>query len=215
MPPGNYVCSCPVCQRYVNAGRMWPAPPTPKMTWLPSETSDVPILGLRAARLRCPWVRGVDHFGATNLAHGWFGVEARAVCKVMRRKAFGCASDCPRPSCMCGFYAVPPDLQVPYEGDSFVRLEVELAGRVIVHTRGFRAAWQRVLKVRVPPCSRCGGRMTHALDKGLEGIDLACSRCQRYYLGSSAWRLSKRKLMPVEVALEGLTVPWESEGRST
>lgn len=52
----------------------------------------------------------------------------------------------------CGFYAVA---ERPMASGGFL-LEVELYGRVIRHAKGYRAQYQRVLAVHVPPfCESC------------------------------------------------------------
>lgn len=64
--------------------------------------------------------------------------------------------DAPILECNCGFHAVKrlEDLHLGY-GNAV--LDVELSGRVVVHEAGYRAAHQRVLRVRVPGrCLICG-----------------------------------------------------------
>lgn len=213
-------CTCPVCQNLTRVrvgGYAWPRFPAGGGSnpggWLPLETSEVPFLALRAARLRTPWLRGsTDYFGAAIAEHGWFGVEAEAECKVLGM--IGTRHErCPDLSCHCGFYAVPPDLKPPYSGTEIVHLEVELAGRVIVHSRGYRAGWQRVLKVRVPACPTCRRKIGHVRDRGTDGLAFVCRPCFRKTLGKAAYKQLERDLMGVETALDSLVVPWELEGR--
>lgn len=59
----------------------------------------------------------------------------------------------PDPDCTCGFWAYLPEQSGCHEDLSGVRLDVELAGRVIECERGYRAERQRVLGAWLP--GRC------------------------------------------------------------
>jgi hypothetical protein len=114
---------------------------------------------------------------------------------------------CPEVSCVCGFYAVPADLRPAYTGLSFVQLDVELAGRVVIHQTGYRAEWQRVLGVRVDSCRVCGGprSLCTAFDARFSSPWLLFCPCRRDALVNWA---GERE---AEWLLEQLPVPWTLE----
>jgi len=90
-----------------------------------------------------------------------YEVEARARCASdSYRWSVGThTADSPDPRCSCGFYAVR-QLQEYEVNRANAVLEVELAGRVVVGTEGYRAGWQRVLTVYLPSAG-CGLVLNH------------------------------------------------------
>lgn len=80
-----------------------------------------------------------------------YGIEAVAECHAQSRYVYTIYRRehdirCPDEGCTCGFYArTEQDRPIPEPG--YVVLEVELYGRVIVGTNGYRAEKQRVLAV--------------------------------------------------------------------
>jgi hypothetical protein len=67
----------------------------------------------------------------------------------------------PDPGCTCGFYALKDKAPYLWGGDHMLPghsplLEVELWGRVLVGTNGYRGEHQRVLSATLSPCHWCG-----------------------------------------------------------
>jgi hypothetical protein len=54
-----------------------------------------------------------------------------------------------------------------------VDLQVELYGKVIEHTAGYRGQYQRILELKVPKCQRCG--------KNADWIAVDTSNCITYW----------------------------------
>jgi hypothetical protein len=132
---------------------------------------------VRVARVRLHPQRSFGALGVVE--HGWFGVEARARCTfngALPPEQHDWVS--PDPTCSCGFYSyalqatIPPEYLSPF----LVYLDVELAGRVIVHELGYRSQWQRVLGVRVPACY-CGGRRDRVQQLGSGELAFSCGQC--------------------------------------
>jgi hypothetical protein len=153
-PPAPYVSPASLFTGLLSSiglGR-WPKPePRP---W-PTATSKraEPIVAWKTADLVVDQ-EGVVRFQAGNGTH--YGAEAVASCHGYRDEEH--LSPDPTGGCRtCGFYAVMerPDVE-DYYGD--VVLQVELYGRVIRHTAGYRAEKQRVLAAWLDPvCPRCQG----------------------------------------------------------
>ncbi len=74
-------------------------------------------------------------------ANALYAAEAVAECAV------GGNHQCPDPGCSCGFYARKERHDVSEPAGDYVLLEVELYGRVMVGSDGYRAEKQRVLAV--------------------------------------------------------------------
>lgn len=138
-----------------------------KQAWLSIETNLTPSqLRLRDfdgdPRIRydyLPMIGEVErHFAFLPLNHGpGYGVEAHAVCTTIKPNRFGAPArlhKAPKVGCSCGFYAYkqpfgsPETMHFIYAapGKLGAFLEVELAGRVIVHSAGYRAEYQRVMQ---------------------------------------------------------------------
>lgn len=74
-----------------------------------------------------------------------YGVDATAECSLDRQHL------APHPGCTCGFYANKGTRPArASENPGYLTLEVELFGKVLVHTNGYRAERQRVLAVYAP-----------------------------------------------------------------
>lgn len=139
---------------------------------------DMPILAHRAARLVRKSRRGEFTFGSVA-RNAEFGIDADATCGMfedMYNISWG-RYDHPAPdlNCSCGFYALPPDQPSTYSGDNYVNLLVELTGKVIVHSKGYRAEHQRVVECQLPPCYKCGTKASHLLMRHTRLIKTVCT----------------------------------------
>lgn len=131
---------------------------------LPVVKDDMPILAHRAARvvmLPGGWVRFRPMYASLRFAQPWL-TELRAEC-YGREMGSGLPArhDCPyggadynsHGGCRCGIYAVPADVEADHmAARASVDLLVELYGRIVVHEKGYRAAFQRVLECRLLSC---------------------------------------------------------------
>lgn len=87
--------------------------------------------------------------------------------------------DAPAEWCSCGFYALPVDRNQHLRPSiSHVALDVELGGKIVVHTDGYRAEWQSVLKVWVyHRCHSCSDPPTHVMyARSLGATMTSCAR---------------------------------------
>lgn len=128
---------------------------------LTETVADVPILAFKRCHLR--WSEG----GRFSLVANHTGVpvtlDADARCQQSYYALVGAvygggpARDHTSPDvqCSCGFYAVK-DIEQLCDGYGVVKLDVELSGRVIVATNGYRAGHQRVLRAAIDGCYYCG-----------------------------------------------------------
>lgn len=134
----------------------------------PTKQDTIPILAWKL----CNLTRDGEGYrfyriGALSLFknfRGSYGIEGTAECVSPRYRRSGipkefCTKDVPNLSCVCGFYAVREIelLKENYCGsdtrdltEGQVLLQVELYGKVIVHSRGYRAEKQRVLEMWLP-----------------------------------------------------------------
>lgn len=178
-----------------------------------------PILATRVARVR---LGGREPFGAINSGDCWFGVTARARCKIKtdtyhRARRGKHSRTVPDPTCTCGFYSVTADRYYGVEGSviSVVRLDVLLAGRVILCQTGYRAGWQRVLGVRVPACA-CGARRDALkFERRTQTLQFGHASCLRSDRWSGYWGsyLDARRVPP-ELFQAQLPVPVTFEGKA-
>lgn len=118
--------------------------------------SDQPILAQRAARLI--FHGNSHHWASLHITGVTFGVDADARCdrQYLRYSTRHSTHRAPDIDCMCGFYAVPCDIEPWAEDGAYVTLLVELSGTIIEHEKGYRAGHQRVMECRIPPCRFCG-----------------------------------------------------------
>jgi len=134
--------------------------PRPGMS-LPERTDTQPYLGWKNARLI--WIPG-DHylFGGVSIGKATqYGLRARARCLSDGPASSQPDHQAPAESCSCGFYAHARQPQSESYAAEYVALEVELGGKVIVCTDGYRAEWQRVLNIVVPQvCYACEQKAT-------------------------------------------------------
>lgn len=124
---------------------------------LPTRVGDEPIRARKAAFLTP--VEGGWKFRGIG-AGGMYGIDDIAECVGNPRSTHSP----PEVFCGCGFYALRLEDTKPGEllrtrGHALVELEVELYGRVIVYTRGYRAEKQRVLSATMylsglQPCTQ-------------------------------------------------------------
>jgi hypothetical protein len=122
---------------------------------------DLPILAHRAARvvmLPDGTVRFRPVYASLRFAPPFlFDGHATCFAQEMRGRSANVEypHDAPEPAgqCTCGFYAVPADVDADHDSYKMtVDLLVELYGRIIVHAKGYRASFQRVLECRLLPC---------------------------------------------------------------
>jgi len=106
-----------------------------------------------------------------------YGAVARASCP------FDAQHDAPDADCTCGFYAVASDAELGRLGadaPDLAVLDVELSGRVVEHTHGYRASHQQIRRVRLHQrCVRCGRRAELLNHRRFGGLVPACGRCAR------------------------------------
>lgn len=135
----------------------------------PIEATKLARLGVERGHvvLRAAFFR---QFGAT------YGARAEAECPLHAHAA-------PAIDCSCGFHATVDDEHLTRLGvdePDIALLDVELAGHVIEHERGYRASHQRTREVRVHGvCVRCG-RAAEVLHRRRFGALVpSCRRCTR------------------------------------
>lgn len=133
----------------------------------PVETQQDPIPAFKRALIvphpadfasyRGMWTEGSRRrlrFAAVAHSGHSYGPDENSVC--LHGK---CKKGQPDPDCECGFYSYPNVFEAMHHDQArhtSMILEVELLGRVIVCTRGYRAGHQRVLKVYLPiECHAC------------------------------------------------------------
>ncbi len=120
------------------------------MRRLPKRKADEPLRGYKQARLIIgeTLFRGAAvhlpryHFLGLSANGAPYGVEANAVCL---RPPDGTV---PHQHCACGFYAYKDGVSMGYDRrptSMIATLTVDLYGKVIVHTLGYRAQHQRVV----------------------------------------------------------------------
>jgi hypothetical protein len=135
----------------------------------PIEATKLARLGMEQGRvvLRAAFYR---QFGAA------YGVEADAECPLHLHAA-------PQLDCSCGFYATADEEHLGRLGvdePDVARLDVELAGHVIEHDHGYRAAHQRTRAVRVHgTCVRCGEPADVLHRRRFGALVPSCRRCTR------------------------------------
>ena len=143
---------------------------------VPWDVYATPIEATKLARL------GVEH-GRVVLRAAFFrqlgatyGVEADAECPLHLHPA-------PQLECSCGFYATAEEEHLGRLGvdePDVARLDVELAGHVIEHDHGFRAAHQRTCGVHVHgTCVRCGDLAEVLHRRRFGALVPSCRRCTR------------------------------------
>jgi len=143
---------------------------------VPWDVYATPIEATKLARL------GVEH-GRVVLRAAFFrqlgatyGVEAEAECPLHLHPA-------PQLDCSCGFYAAAGEEHLGRLGvdePDVARLDVELAGHVIEHDHGFRAAHQRTCGVHVHgTCVRCGDPAEVLHQRRFGALVPSCRRCAR------------------------------------
>lgn len=105
-----------------------------------------------------------------------YGVDADAECPLHQHAA-------PQLDCSCGFYAtadVEHLARLGADEPDVARLDVDLAGHVIEHDHGFRAAHQRTRVVRVHgTCVRCGRPAAVLHHRRFGALVPACVACGR------------------------------------
>jgi hypothetical protein len=165
---------------------------------------DVPILAQRAARLV---FKGNSEHWASLHKGGTFGVDADARCSFVLGSSFDRRHDSPAVDCHCGFYAVPCDIEPWVESGAYVTLLVELSGTVIEHEKGYRAAHQRVMECRIPPCRFCGA-VASVVDVRDNAMRSAC--CDAH-----TPETNDQVLITIEDLADLLPVPVTKMGRGT
>jgi hypothetical protein len=127
---------------------------------LPYVQDTLPILAHRAARivmLDDGTVRFRPVYASLRFASP-FLTDTQATCFAREmRGSTPCKEphEAPEPggACSCGIYAVPADVDADhFSYRTTVDLLVELYGRIVVHERGYRAGFMRVLECRLLPC---------------------------------------------------------------
>jgi hypothetical protein len=128
---------------------------------LPYIRDTLPILAHRAARvvmLRDGTVRFRPVYASLGFASP-FLTDVHAACFAPEMRGRGNPSEerheAPQADggCSCGIYAVPADVDADHASyRTTVDLLVELYGRIVVHERGYRAGFARVLECRLLPC---------------------------------------------------------------
>ena len=105
-----------------------------------------------------------------------YGARAEAECPLHAHAA-------PALDCRCGFHATVDDEHLARLGadePDVALLDVELAGHVIEHERGYRASHQRTREVRVHGvCVRCGRRAEVLHQRRFGALVPSCRRCTR------------------------------------
>ncbi len=119
---------------------------------LPTEKSDEPFIGWRRAMVRFDAERNQGRFASILHSGEPFELLAEAECRCLPSvKHLTPITMAPGLEFghMCGWYATKTREQLASIGSEFNplcwNLKVELSGRVIEYTEGFRAQWQRVL----------------------------------------------------------------------
>lgn len=127
---------------------------------LKRSTAEVPILGFKVAQIVIR--SGVWMFSGFG---GPYEPEDPAECRAMHMTSFGTSHDHPAPflPCSCGYYSLREPVDEPARGDD-VLLDVELFGKVIVYSLGYRAERQRAVMVTLANwCEMCGEPATAAV----------------------------------------------------
>jgi hypothetical protein len=135
----------------------------------PIEATKLARLGMERGHvvLRAAFFR---QFGAS------YGARAEAECPLHAHAA-------PALDCSCGFHATVDDEHLARLGadePDVALLDVELAGHVIEHERGFRASHQHTREVRVHGvCVRCGHAAEVLHQRRFGALVPSCRRCTR------------------------------------
>lgn len=135
----------------------------------PIEATKLARLGVERGQvvLRAAFFR---QFGAS------YGARAEAECPLHAHAA-------PALDCSCGFHATVDDEHLTRLGadePDVAMLDVELAGHVIEHERGFRASHQHTREVRVHRvCVRCGRAAEVLHQRRFGALVPSCARCSR------------------------------------
>ncbi|MFI5047275.1 MAG: hypothetical protein ACHQIG_09450 [Acidimicrobiia bacterium] len=136
----------------------------------PIEATKLARLGMERGRvvLRAAFFR---QFGAA------YGVDADAECPLHQHAA-------PQLDCSCGFYATADTdhlVRLGVDEPDVARLDVELAGHVIEHDHGYRAAHQHTRAVRVHgTCVRCGEPAEALHRRRFGALVPSCPACTRH-----------------------------------
>lgn len=165
------------------SGTAWPGwalpVPAPLEAPLPEEDREDLIRGTKYAYLSI--AGGKPVFTGVGV-HEPYGVEGYAKCAYHPHEA-------PQPECGCGFWiGLRPESRITIRAADYVELEVEFGGRVIdcghdplpAPPWGYRAQWQRVLSVTLPPaCACCQQPPRHLMHKlGHSNLSFVCdSHC--------------------------------------
>jgi len=141
---------------------------------LPSEIYASPIEAVKLARLGVERDRVVLRPAFFRQSGGAYGARAEAWCPLRDH-------DAPQAECSCGFYAVPDLAELwrlgVHEPDLAV-VRVELAGRIIEHAHGYRAATQIVREVQLHgTCARCGRPAVTLRQGHFGGLLPSCAGC--------------------------------------
>lgn len=163
--------------------------PQPTYGPLPVRHQSEPIRARKLAwivRLTDPHLPERERWGFQGASVGniaFYRPESRSVCLLT-----GTHHDAPQPDCTCGFYAVKRVTGDHRTAGFFVALDVDLYGRVIRHTAGWRAEKQRVIKVTIGSiCALCGtrkatclgfsGRVLNSNAGPLQLLHALCDKC--------------------------------------
>jgi hypothetical protein len=165
---------------------------------LPERDDDEPIGAFKLANL-C-WRPGGLRLESLN-----YGIVherlAEAVCHYRH------CTMIPDLDCSCGFYALKDRESARDYGPSYYTalLEVELSGRVLVCSDGYRAQWQRILRVEVAGgCYYCGGPVDRVAIMPHVG-DAVTMRCAEHVLPTDI-------VLPTVVAGMPLSFVGDAEG---
>jgi hypothetical protein len=126
-----------------------------------------------------------------------YGTVARASCP------FAPDHDAPEPGCTCGFYAVASEDgldRLGADAPDLAVLDVELSGRIVEHTHGYRASHQVIRRVRLHQCCvRCGAPAEVLHHRRFGALVPSCRRCAR-----------RPVTLPVAAASLGTAVEFEA-----
>lgn len=143
---------------------------------VPWDVYATPIDAVKLARLGMEQGRVVLRAAFFRQFGAAYGVEADAECPLHLHPA-------PQLDCSCGFYATADEEHLGRLGvdePDVARLDVELAGHVIEHDHGYRAAHQRTRVVRVHgTCVRCGEPAEVLHRRRFGALVPSCRRCTR------------------------------------
>lgn len=155
-----------------------------------------PLRGYKQAKIVVVGKRAYFEPSVMSRAITQYGVEEESRC------AYDHTHDrIPARHCWCGFYAYKSKYSV---ASYYNRLSVDLFGRVIEHSEGYRAEYQRVLLVEIPShCAMCGSKATRIGTSSAHRVYPLCSRCH-FSIPTSATAMSLMDL----AGLLGTEVKW-------